>query len=84
MRPNKPDLWRFDSFNLIILILNPSPMHPRRRLFFNLTGVLMSPHGLGKFTELIPARGRYGSAASRIGKVEADDTPITPEGEFKA
>jgi hypothetical protein len=43
----------------------------------------MPPHGLGKFTRLIPAKGRYGNAASRIGKVETDDSPMTPEGEFK-
>ena len=37
--------------------------------------------GLGKFSELIPAVGRYGSARSRAGLVDRDDAPVTPEGE---
>ena len=44
----------------------------------------MPPSGLGKVSELIPATGKYGSAMSRAGKVESDDTPITPEGEVRA
>jgi hypothetical protein len=40
----------------------------------------MPPSGFGKFAELIPATGRYGSAMSRAGKIEQSDLPITPDG----
>ena len=44
----------------------------------------MPPSGLGKIGTLAPASGRYGNAASRAGKTEKDDAPITPEGEIAA
>jgi hypothetical protein len=44
----------------------------------------MPPSGLGKFAELIPASGRYGSARSRTGKIQEDDTPVTPEGALRS
>lgn len=37
--------------------------------------------GLGKFSPLVPAAGKYGSARSRVGLTETDDSPVTPEGE---
>ena len=43
----------------------------------------MPPMGLGKFAELLPAVGRSGSARSRVGAVESDDAPISPEGEVR-
>lgn len=36
--------------------------------------------GLGKVGKLVPAKGRYGSAASRLGTVADDDAPIDPKG----
>jgi len=39
------------------------------------------PSGLGKFSTLIPAVGKYGSAMSRAGKIDTGDAPISPEGE---
>lgn len=43
----------------------------------------MPQSGMGKFGELVPATGRYGSASSRAGKIERDDAPVTPEGDLR-
>lgn len=43
----------------------------------------MPPYGLGRFAELVPARGRYGSARSRAGKITNDDAPISENGEIR-
>jgi hypothetical protein len=40
----------------------------------------MPPSGLGKIGKLIPAKGKYGSAMSRAGKVVEDDTPVLESG----
>ena len=44
----------------------------------------MPKTGLGRFAELVPAKGNRGSANSRLGLTKEDDSPIDPEGAVKA
>ncbi len=43
----------------------------------------MPAKGLGKFGELVPAKGKYGSAMSRAGKVSEDEAPIAADGSLR-